>query len=269
MMLHLAIILCQAAALAAFLVLWYFWVRKKLLSSYVIEDEEQILFPFRYFSWILLGTVLVTCLAQTHFTHTSARLEDRLVALTQSYKQQEQLVRSLQESSQVSIQQLRKDTGLVLQEVRSQATRSARLAAADLPALPAAAPVKRDLKEIRPFSSQNRRGDDFAGEARASSSLKEVRTARAHPTSEAAQSVATDPGYSMQLSLVGRVTADSLRVRKQPNSNAPVVEKLKVGEQVKVTEKRLFRDSMWFRVVTPSGRAGWVDYRYLKLSGEA
>ena len=39
------------------------------------------------------------------------------------------------------------------------------------------------------------------------------------------------------------------------------------GQEVKVTEKRIVNEGVWFRIVTPSGHAGWVDYRYLKLEG--
>ncbi len=67
MLLNITVIVLECAAVAAFLILWYFWAKKKLLCSYVLEDDEQILFPFRYFSWILIGIVLVTCLIQIHF----------------------------------------------------------------------------------------------------------------------------------------------------------------------------------------------------------
>jgi uncharacterized protein YgiM (DUF1202 family) len=71
--------------------------------------------------------------------------------------------------------------------------------------------------------------------------------------------------YSMRLSRQGRVAAEKLRVRKRPQQDAEVIEKLFSGQRVKVTEKRLLNDNMWFRVITPSGRAGWVDFRYLTL----
>ncbi len=76
-----------------------------------------------------------------------------------------------------------------------------------------------------------------------------------------------DKVYSMRLNRNGRTTIDNLRVRKLPVSDAPVVEKLMSGQEVKVTEKRIVNEGVWFRIVTPSGRAGWVDYRYLKLDG--
>jgi uncharacterized protein YgiM (DUF1202 family) len=69
----------------------------------------------------------------------------------------------------------------------------------------------------------------------------------------------------MRLSRVGRVVEDSVPVKKRPTDNSPVVEQLAVGQEVKVTEKRLSRKDLWFRIVTPSGRAGWVDYRSVRL----
>ncbi len=69
----------------------------------------------------------------------------------------------------------------------------------------------------------------------------------------------------MRLSRVGNVTAETLRVRRQPVSDSPVIESLTAGQKVKVTEKRLIKDTVWFRIVTPSGKAGWVDFRHLKL----
>jgi uncharacterized protein YgiM (DUF1202 family) len=62
---------------------------------------------------------------------------------------------------------------------------------------------------------------------------------------------------------------DNLRVRKRPQTDAPVVERITTEQPVKVTEKRLINETVWFRIVTPSGKTGWVDYRYLKLEGNA
>jgi uncharacterized protein YgiM (DUF1202 family) len=74
-----------------------------------------------------------------------------------------------------------------------------------------------------------------------------------------------DNRLSMTLDLNGRVITDALRVRKRPASDAVVIDKLGSGEQVKVTEKRVVDRKLWYRVITPSGRAGWVDFRYLEL----
>ena len=60
MIFHVAVILLMIVAVAAFLILWYFWVKNRLAHSLALHDEEQVLFPFRYFSWILMGLVVGT-----------------------------------------------------------------------------------------------------------------------------------------------------------------------------------------------------------------
>jgi hypothetical protein len=74
---------------------------------------------------------------------------------------------------------------------------------------------------------------------------------------------------SMPLSRMGRVLHDRLSVKKRPLNGSPVVDYLAAGQEVKVTEKRLLNEEMWFRVVTPSGRAGWVDFRHVSLEGNS
>jgi Bacterial SH3 domain len=71
----------------------------------------------------------------------------------------------------------------------------------------------------------------------------------------------------MHLSRGGRVLTDHLRVRNRPVATAPVVDKLMTGQMVKVTGKRLSGSRIWYRVVTPTGRAGWVDFQYVRLEG--
>jgi uncharacterized protein YgiM (DUF1202 family) len=118
----------------------------------------------------------------------------------------------------------------------------------------------------------------FGTAARASSTgelRKPVRRAIGHTTNRAGKDVGKGKeekaggldkeAPSMDLNLTGRVTADSLRVRKRPGLRGPIIDKLPAGQRVKVTEKRLANESMWYRVITPSGKAGWVDFRYLKL----
>ena len=70
----------------------------------------------------------------------------------------------------------------------------------------------------------------------------------------------------MGLSRQGKILRDQVRVRQKPSLEAPPVDKLMSGQQVKVTEKKLDLDGkIWFRVITPAGRAGWVDWRFVKL----
>jgi len=269
MVFHLAIILLQAAAVAAFLVLWYFWVKKKLVCSYLLEDDEQVLFPFRYFSWVLLGVVVVTCLAQVHFVRSSALVNERLASLTESYNGQERAIRALLEAG-APTERLRHDLSSLLDELRTQArggeTRTASLGPTAEPFTPPAAPVKSSLmRSVAVPAATPSEAPGFSGVAKAYSSRPSSAVPPDTPAKTDTQD--SDPGYSMALDLNGQVTVDKLRVRKQPKSDAPIVERLGSGEKVKVTEKRLFRDAMWFRVVTPAGRSGWVDFRFIKLEG--
>ena len=95
MLLHITVISLQCAAVGAFLILWYFWARKKLLCSYMLQDDQQVLFPFRYFSWILIGIVLITSLVQIHFVRTASLMHEKLVVLTTGYQRQEQDLRAV------------------------------------------------------------------------------------------------------------------------------------------------------------------------------
>ncbi len=71
----------------------------------------------------------------------------------------------------------------------------------------------------------------------------------------------------MRLTRKAKAIADNLRVRKQPSEDAQIVDKLMSGQVIKVTEKKVAGDKVWFRIITPSGKAGWVDYNYVKLEG--
>jgi hypothetical protein len=74
---------------------------------------------------------------------------------------------------------------------------------------------------------------------------------------------------SMPLALTGEVTAETLRMRRSPDMDAPVVARLSSGDEVKVTEKRQLGSEMWYRVVAGSGKAGWVHFRFIKLKSAA
>jgi hypothetical protein len=271
MLLHVTVIALECAAVAAFLILWYFWAKRKLLCSYMLEDDEHILFPFRYFSWILMGIVLVTCLVQVHFVRTSSQFHERLAALSKEYHEQEQSLRALQ-GLESSVDNLRKDLSVLVKEVRTQHVRQlAQIASAATPSMPDQGPTM-GLDGATGGAATARRArserEGFATEAKTSSlaEAKQPVTAVASRTTEDKQQ---SEAFSMRLNRVAQVTVDTLRVRKRPAADAPVMEKLAAGEEVKVTEKRLFKDNMWFRIITPSGRAGWVDYRYVKLGGDA
>ncbi len=270
MLLHITVIFLECAAVAAFLILWYFWAKKKLLCSYMLEDDEQILFPFRYFSWILMSIVLGTCLIQMHFVRTSSQLHERLATLTKEYRDQEQSLRSLQ-GLEAAVDNLRKDLSVLVKEVRTQNLKQlAQIASAASPSVPAqdqTGLADPDMGATASAAKARREQEDFATEAKTSSLAGAKRPASAGPVRS--DDKENPEAFSMRLHRLAQVTVDMLRVRKRPVPDAPVLEKLSAGERVKVTEKRLFKDSMWFRIITPSGRAGWVDFRYVKLGGDA
>jgi hypothetical protein len=270
MLLHLTVISLQCAAVGAFLILWYFWAKKKLLCSFMVQDEEQILFPFRYFSWILMGVVLGTCLVQLHFVRTSSQIHERLVGLTNAFQKQEQDIRAMQGLAD-SMDHLRGDVSALANEVRNRTLKQ--MAQGTAPQAPGLSPFAHsdpsdmDLKHSSSGPASPGHGDGFASEAKASSVAEAKRPLLTGPRK--AEEKEDPNGFSMRLNRMGHITTGNLRVRKRPVADSPVMEKLGTGDPVKVTEKRLFKDNMWFRVITPSGRAGWVDFRYVKLGGDA
>jgi|GEM_PF-457117 len=271
MIVHLAVIFLMIATLGAFLILWYFWVKKKVEASFFLDDEEQVLFPFRYFSWILIGLVVLTCLAQVHFLRVSASVHERLAHIAGFHKSQQSCAGAVNELK-VMVQGVRKDLNAGFTKIAANSPAVPALAETlDKPASidetplapPAKTPPRGDLPPGLPKIGKADTRSSFAQEARASTSedMTEIRT-----TENEAESKDPAKGvWSMSLKMEGKVTADSLRVRQEPEKNSRVVAKLRVGDNVKVTEKRIVDDGMWFRVITPNGRAGWVDFRFLKL----
>jgi hypothetical protein len=267
MIVHFIIISTQCAALAAFLILWYFWVKKRVETVLPGEDTQRVLFPFRHFSWLLMGLVLVSCLLQIHFVRVSAEVHEKLAAMTNFYGNQEQSIRTLDELKTM-LERLRKDIDANSRNLRAKAfgheslsqTRGAvaDLTVANVDQLKTEALAS--LQALRDIQNSN----GFRKEARASS---------AFPAASSPAPVIDSPqkedgnAYSMRLSRTGRVIADKLSIHKRPAEDSPVVEQLDRGQEVKVTEKRLSDEDMWFRIVTASGRAGWVDHRRLKLDG--
>jgi len=275
MIIHLAVIILMLATLGAFLILWYFWVKKKVEASFFLDDEEQVLFPFRYFSWIFIGLVVLTCLAQVHFLRVSAAVHERLAQVAGFHKSQQSCAGAVDELK-VMMQGVRKDVNAGFTRLAANAARPPALAETldrptrfdDAPATaPAKTPLRDDLPLGLPKVGKADTASSFAQEARASASEDAVDDRPLEGDTEP-----KDPAkgvWSMALNMEGKVTTDSLRVRKEPDKSARVVAKLKAGDQVKVTEKRIVDDGMWFRVITPNGRAGWVDFRFLKLQALA
>lgn len=280
MIFHIIIILFMITAAAAFLILWYLWVKRKLESAYFLDDEQQTLFPFRHFSWLLIGVILVTCLTQIHFVRVSSTVHQKLSELVAPPPVAERVSAADLAELKSMVTGLREEVvelGLKTEQARmapktkitppekKPAAASERPAAISRPR----APRKDALIALKPKPRPSVRGN-FAGEAKASSAKSAVESP---PAKKADPSEARPPAkakeekevWSMTLNLAGTVTADSLNVRKRPSEKSQVIDRLASGQVVKVTEKRVVGDRVWFRVVTADGRAGWVDFRYLRL----
>ncbi len=255
----------QIACLVSFLVLWRMWIRKKLATSFLIEDEDRLLFPFRYLSWVLGGVVLITALAQAHFLWVTTRESQETSKIKALYAKVEEQGRSVDEMKRI-VEKLGRDVELNFKALKvfgkdqlnqmraNKLTNDLRLRQNDS-ASKEPAPSKPN-NTIKSASLQN----PFAQEAKASSASAAV--------SDPTKNIEHNSDHaSMRLSRKGKATADNLRVRKQPNEDSPIVDRLMAGQTIKVTEKKITGDRIWFRVITPSGRAGWVEYSYVKLEG--
>ncbi len=265
------VISLQCAALAAFLILWYFWIKKKMETSFYLDDEENVLFPFRYFSWILLGAILVTCVAQIHFVRVSASVHERLAAVVTSLKKHDQHTKTI-EDLRKAIDRLAADMDSVSKVAMmsaSGANGNAECGGLSGPKITEPVGDKKVIpipeKESALVTAQVSKTDagrNFAREAKASAA-----SVKPSPSIEVADSTENDDEkvYTMRLSRTAHSTIDNLRVRKAPQITAPIIDKLTSGLEVKVTEKRLVTDGVWFKIIMPSGKVGWVDYRYLKL----
>ncbi len=265
MVFHVFIILVQIAVVAAFLVLWYFWVKRRIGVTYGMDNVEHVLFPFRYFSWILLGVVVLTCMVQVHFVRVSATVHERLASITRLVVASRRDARSLAELKE-TVAVLRTEMKSAFRGLRDRrAKRPTAGVLAESPTTlspPALVAMKEKGPVRRSVVPRGRLRSGFASEAKASSMRESAkRGSKEFGTRRPVNSVA----HSMPLNLMGRVKASSLKVRRRPQADAVVVEKLTSGRQVKVTEKRAAEKRMWFRIITPSGRAGWVDHRFLKL----
>ncbi|MEW6349105.1 MAG: SH3 domain-containing protein [Thermodesulfobacteriota bacterium] len=273
MIIHAFVVALMIAVVAAFLILWYFWVKRRLDGAVLVQDQERILVPFRYFSWVFMGVLLAVCLIQIHFVRVSATVHERLASMAHTLKDK-QGAREEAEEVKKLVLDLRKDmesgfarmlTWKLAQEAQ---VKSAEICAAET--RPQTASLRKG-KPVAALSSPRRRpalANGFANEARAASSRPRLSASTAQPGSTSSEGPAHTPKaktYSMRLDLTGRVTTTSLSVRNQPEPDGLIVERLVSGEQVKVTEKRLMGQEMWYRVITPLGRAGWVDHKHLRL----
>lgn len=250
----------QIVCLIGFLIIWRMWIRKKLASSFLIEDEDRLLFPFRYLSWALAGVVLITALAQAHFLWVYARESKESSKIKALYTKVEEQGRNLDETKRM-VEKLGRDVELNFKALKvfgkdqlnqmrtNRLTNDLRLRQNELPLKEH---TSSKLNDIKSASLQN----PFAQEAKASSAADTVKNAERNVEMT-----------SMRLSRKGKATTDNLRVRKQPNEDSQIVDKLMAGQAIKITEKKVTGDKIWFRVITPSGKAGWVDYSYVKLEG--
>ncbi len=262
---HIILVIVQVATLAAFLMLWRLWVRKKLTTSFLIEDEDRILFPFKYFSWILFAVLLVTSLAQIHFIWMSHKTEKNLAALKDVYKMVEKDSQAVEETKLI-VEKLARELELN--------TKAVKLFSRELPSAYKSSRLMTDLKVAQadvPHKNTHGRasqpGDSFDQEAKASS--REKVTSEKPKEESRVSEEGPDVPQSMRLNRRGSVVGKGLRVRKSPDETSDIVETLALGKHVKVTEKRFHKDRVWFRIITPSGRAGWVDFNFVKLDNNA
>ncbi|MCX5872299.1 MAG: SH3 domain-containing protein [Deltaproteobacteria bacterium] len=266
MTLQIIFSIIQIACLVIFLVLWRLWIKKKLASSFLIEDEDRLLFPFRYLSWILGGVVLITALAQAHFLWVSTTEKKETSKIKALYTKVEEQGRTIDEMKRI-MEKLGRDVELnfkalkvfgkdQLNQMRSnKLTNDLRLQQNE-PATKDGSAAKSNT--IKSASLQG----GFAQEAKASSASAST------PSPELTKNNDQfSDNSSMHLSRKGKSIADNLRVRKQPSEDAPIVDRLMAGQPIKITEKKVLGEKVWFRVVTPSGKAGWVEFNYIKLEG--
>ncbi len=273
MIIHVFVVALMIAVAAAFLILWYFWVKRRIEGSVLAQDQERVLVPFRYFSWVFMGVLIATCVIQIHFVRVSATVHERLGSMSHALKDKQGAKDEAEEVKRLVLD-LRKDmesgfarmlTWKLAQEAQ---VKSVEQSAAEGQIQTAAL---RRGKPLAALSAPKKRPglvNGFANEAKAASSRPLRRGSITQHASAAPEGPASKPkekAYSMRLDLTGRVTATSLSVRNRPDLEGLVVERLVSGEQVKVTEKRLMGQGMWYQVITPLGRAGWVDHKHLKL----
>ncbi len=272
MIVHVFVVALMIVVAAAFLILWYYWVKKRISSVDFNAEQESVLVPFKYFCWVFLGIMLLTCLVQIHFMRVSATVHERLAEMAANLKDKQGAKEDAEEVKKLVLD-LRKDmeSGFA----RMLTWKLAQMAQAEpeetrVPGVPIRAVGSSKGKPMVAMSgpkNKPRIGTGFANEARAASASGPQKMAER--LSRSASRKQSGKVYSMQLNLTGRVKATALSVRNQPNLQALIVERLVSGEQVKVTEKRLISDGLWYRVVTPLGRAGWVDHRHLTLELES
>lgn len=266
MTLQIIFSIIQIACLVIFLVLWRLWIKKKLASSFLIEDEDRLLFPFRYLSWILGGVVLITALAQAHFLWVSTTEKKETSKIKALYTKVEEQGRTIDEMKKI-MEKLGRDVELnfkalkvfgkdQLNQMRSNKLTNDLRLQNDPPAKDSSAAKPNTIK------SASLQGG-FAQEAKASSSSA-ASTSTPEPPKNNDQ---FSDNSSMHLSRKGKSITDNLRVRKQPSEDAPIVDKIMSGQPIKITEKKVLGEKVWFRVVTPSGKAGWVELSYIKLEG--
>ncbi|MGO9566921.1 MAG: SH3 domain-containing protein [Desulfomonilaceae bacterium] len=270
MVLHLTVAALQFAALAALLILWRFWVKRKLQVSGCSDDANHALLPFRRMCRLLLGVVFLSCLVQIYFLWASSATHERIASATAPGIKQEQNIRAINELKGM-IEKLTKETASNSRLLRAMKSEQGWRVQGGLQNQDGRRFPTGGLLEgqARLNSQSGRAGSDeggFAKEAKASSATSGYKALNKRLETRADSS---EQIYSMRLNRQGHVATEKLRVRKRPQQDSEVVEKLLDGQQVKVTEKRLLKDTMWFRVITPSGRAGWVDFRYLALDGGA
>ena len=294
MLFHLLVALAMLASVIAFVILWYFWIKKKLELANVLEGEHQVLFPFKHFAWLFIGLIVVTCLVQVHFTRVSSGVYEDLNAMASFLEEHRGECMNIRELDR-AIKDLRKDVNTRfdgLKELsektirtvakntkidRSQAStgkqglsqrQTRKLGRASTVVARSTSPKPPQTQADKSTPKKNTNHVMFAGAARAAATSTTPSTDPVATSSEGLKQEkesAEQEVLSMKLDLKGLVKANVLLVRQEPDPKAPVVDKIRSGEIVSVSEKRIVEDQMWYAITTPQGKNGWVNYRYLKL----
>jgi hypothetical protein len=268
----LTVLLAIVAAVAACFTIWRIWIKKRPIPHGLVDRKAQVLSPMRLSAWLLIGLILVAAIAQVQLLRLFTSIHKDLALLVApannpglKVDEVKNMLRDLQTDVASKLDRAQKSPFRDPPRVSAPIAPSRPLAGIECPGNPNPPPSPRVMKD-KPAEAA------FARAARASSlaSTKSSDPDAPRPPkakAEVKEKEAPRPmaSWSMPLNLVGLVRADTLIVRQQPSVTSPVVEKLTSGQEVKVTEKRIIDKQMWYGVITPSGRSGWVDFRYIRL----
>jgi len=257
------------AAVVACLSIWRDRIKNRPEAHDTADRAEHALSGMRLNAWLLIGLIVPASIAQAQLLGLFTSIRDDLALLVAPANNPGIKIDEVKNM----LRDLQTDVTLKIDGAQMSARRDRqRLSGISIP--PRALTGVENSGSVGAFALPKvaRVEADFARAAQASAlgSVKSLqsdapRSPRARAGAKEKESPPPPGGWSMPLNLVGLVRADTLIVRQQPSTAAPVVERLVSGQEIKVTEKRIIDKQMWYCVITPSGRSGWVDFRYVRL----